>query len=147
MIFDIQHCSLHDGPGVRSTVFFKGCPLSCKWCSNPESQHHASQIMYYQNTCTVCGACITLCPQGALSLDRGAVKRQDDKCQACGQCISVCKSKARALSGSLDSVDEICAEVREHWRIITQSGGGVTCSGGEPLAQPAFLKAFAYQAS
>lgn len=140
MIFDIQHYSLHDGPGVRSTVFFKGCPLSCKWCSNPESQQHASQIMHYQNICTVCGACITACPHGALSLDRGAIKRQNDKCQACGQCISVCKSKASVLSGHPESVNEICSEVREHWRIFMQSGGGITCSGGEPLTQPAFLK-------
>ncbi len=140
MIFDIQHYSLHDGPGVRSTVFFKGCQLSCKWCSNPESQQHTSQIMYYQNICTVCGACITACPHGALSLDRGAIKRQNDKCQACGQCISACKSKARALSGRLESVDEICEEVREHWRIFMQSGGGITCSGGEALTQPEFLK-------
>lgn len=140
MIFDIQHYSLHDGPGVRSTVFFKGCPLSCKWCSNPESQQHTSQVMYYQNTCTVCEACITACPHEALSLDAGTIRRQDDKCQICGECILACKSKSRVLSGHPERVDEICTEVREHWRIFMQSGGGITCSGGEPLTQPEFLK-------
>jgi pyruvate formate lyase activating enzyme len=140
MIFDIQHFSLHDGPGVRSTVFFKGCPLSCKWCCNPESQHHDYQIMYYQDTCTMCGKCIATCPHGALSPDGRTVKRQKDKCQACGQCITACKSNARTFSGRLESIDDIYEEVREHWRIFMQSGGGITCSGGEALNQPAFLK-------
>ena len=141
VIFDIQHYSLHDGPGVRSTVFFKGCPLTCTWCSNPESQHHAPEIMYYQSTCTVCGACIAACPHGALSLGDGAVERDNGRCQQCGACAAVCRARARTFSGRTMSVDEICTEVREHWRIFMQSGGGITCSGGEALAQPAFLYA------
>jgi pyruvate formate lyase activating enzyme len=140
MIFDIQHFSLHDGPGVRSTIFFKGCPLSCKWCSNPESQQHPPQVLYFKNICTVCGACVAACPYGALSSDTESIRRNTDLCQTCGQCIPVCKSKARVLSGHPGSVNEICSEVRQHWRIFMQSGGGITCSGGEPLTQPAFLK-------
>jgi len=140
MIFDIQHFSLHDGPGVRSTIFFKGCPLSCKWCSNPESQQHLPQILYFQNICTLCRTCIASCPHGALSSDAESIKRDNDLCQTCGQCIPGCKSKARVLSGHPDSVNEICSEVREHWRIFMHSGGGITCSGGEPLSQPAFLQ-------
>lgn len=140
-IFDIQHFSLHDGPGVRSTIFFKGCPLSCKWCSNPESQQQYPQLLYFQNLCTLCGACIASCPNGALSADSESIRRDNNLCQTCGQCISACTSQARVLSGNHDSVNEICAEVREHWRIFMTSGGGITCSGGEPLTQPAFLKA------
>ena len=141
MIFDIQHFSLHDGPGVRSTIFFKGCPLSCKWCSNPESQQQYPQLLYFQNLCTLCGACIASCPSGALSADTKTISRENGLCQTCGQCISACASKARLLSGRHVRVNEICSEVREHWRIFMNSGGGITCSGGEPLAQPAFLRA------
>jgi len=140
VVFDIQHYSLHDGPGIRSTVFFKGCPLACKWCSNPESQSHAPQIMYYRNICTACGACIAACPHGALRLNGAAVARATDRCRQCGECASVCKSKARSFSGRTMSVAEICTEVREHWRIFMQSGGGITCSGGEALTQPVFLE-------
>ncbi len=140
MIFDIQHFSLHDGPGVRSTVFFKGCPLSCKWCSNPESQYHAPEILYYQTLCTACGACVSECPQDALSLNEGIVNKQNNNCQACGQCTLACRAKARTLSGRRVNIHEVCSEVREHWRIFMQSGGGVTCSGGEALAQPSVLK-------
>ena len=140
MIFDIQHFSLHDGPGVRSTIFFKGCSLSCTWCSNPESQQTVPQILYFQNLCTLCGACIASCPHDALCSEAESIRKHNDLCQACGQCISVCTSKARSLSGNVESVDEICSEVREHWRIFMHSGGGITCSGGEPLTQPAFLK-------
>lgn len=139
-IFDIQHFSLHDGPGVRSTVFFKGCPLSCKWCSNPESQCHAPQILYYRNLCAACGACVDACPQSALSLKDDIVQKQNDQCLTCGQCAQVCRTQSRALSGRQISAQEICSEVREHWKIFMQSGGGVTCSGGEALAQPSFLK-------
>ena len=141
MIFDIQHFSLHDGPGVRSTIFFKGCPLSCTWCSNPESQQQIPQILYFQTLCTLCGTCVTSCPSGALCSDAGSIKKRTHLCESCGECISACTSKAHVLSGQLESINEICSEVREHWRIFMHSGGGITCSGGEPLAQPVFLRA------
>lgn len=139
MIFDIQHFSLHDGPGIRSTIFFKGCPLSCRWCSNPESQSGKPQLLYYENLCVRCGACVEVCPQGALSLDEDGLHMRREACVACGACAPVCLQNARVISGRIMTVDEVCDEVRQHWRIFTQSGGGVTCGGGEALAQPEFL--------
>ena len=137
-IFDIQHFSLHDGPGVRSTVFFKGCPLSCFWCSNPESQHMFPEVLYYRSQCKQCGACLAACPEGLLHVEDGRVKRAQG-CKACGQCTAACRYGAQILSGRKMSVSEVCDEVHQHWRIFMQSGGGVTCSGGEPMAQLPFL--------
>ena len=136
IIFDIQHYSLHDGPGVRSTVFFKGCPLSCKWCSNPESQCRVPQMMVYPDLCTRCGACVEACPQGALHPDQGIIKHHQEICRMCGQCIRVCRTKARSITGRRADVETICSEVREHWKIFMHSNGGVTCSGGEGMGQP-----------
>ncbi|HMM38942.1 MAG TPA: glycyl-radical enzyme activating protein [Desulfovibrio sp.] len=139
VVFDIQHYSLHDGPGVRSTIFFKGCPLSCRWCSNPESQSRYPQLMFYKNLCIGCGACAAACPSQAIVLSGDGVHMRRDLCQACGRCVSVCLQNARTLSGRVMTVEEVCDEVRQHWRIFMQSGGGVTCGGGEALAQPGFL--------
>jgi len=141
MIFDIQHFCLHDGPGVRSTIFFKGCPLSCRWCSNPESQSGRPQLLFYENLCVRCGACVTACPSQALALDQAGLHLDRERCTACGDCVPVCLQNARALSGRVVTVEEACDEVRQHWRIFMQSGGGVTCGGGEALAQPVFLRA------
>jgi pyruvate formate lyase activating enzyme len=141
VIFDIQHFSLHDGPGVRSTVFFKGCPLSCAWCSNPESQRRVAELLFFKNNCTRCGCCVTSCPNGALSMDENGISTHRKLCVGCGECVSRCPQNARSLSGKVMDVGAITDEVRQHWRIFMQSGGGITCSGGEALAQPAFLKA------
>jgi pyruvate formate lyase activating enzyme len=141
VIFDIQHFSLHDGPGVRSTVFFKGCPLSCHWCSNPESQRRRVQILHFRNNCERCGLCLEACPNDALSRDAGGIHMRQESCTSCGQCASACPQNARVLSGKVMTVEEISNEVRQHWRIFMQSGGGITCGGGEVLAQPVFLKA------
>ncbi|MEC5319351.1 glycyl-radical enzyme activating protein [Brenneria populi subsp. brevivirga] len=141
VIFDIQHFSLHDGPGVRSTVFFKGCPLSCLWCSNPESQRRKPQLMYFAANCVSCGACVAVCKTGALSPGEKGINIDRSVCQSCGLCVEVCSNDARTLSGRKMSVEEIADEVRQHWRIFMQSGGGVTCSGGEILSQPVFLRA------
>lgn len=139
-IFDIQHFSLHDGPGVRSTIFFKGCPLHCPWCSNPESQKHSPEILHYKSQCRQCGACLSACPRHALSLVDKKVIRSGD-CRTCGACVAACPGQAHVLSGRQMDVAQICAEVREHWRIFMQSQGGVTCGGGEPMAQFPFLLA------
>lgn len=139
MLFDIQHFSLHDGPGVRSTVFFKGCPLACWWCANPESQSTAPQLLFFRNLCASCGACLAVCPQGALSLTEDGLRMDRKACTGCGACVPQCRNNARQLSGKLMTVDEICTEVRQHWRIFQQSGGGVTCGGGEALSQAEFL--------
>lgn len=141
MVFDIQHYCLHDGPGVRSTVFLKGCPLSCRWCSNPESQSGQPQLLYYRHLCVGCGACVAACPNRALILDEDGLHLDRDLCAACGLCVPACLQNARALSGRQMTVQQVCDEVRQHWRIFMQSGGGVTCGGGEAMAQPAFLLA------
>ncbi|MDR3299218.1 MAG: glycyl-radical enzyme activating protein [Candidatus Accumulibacter sp.] len=141
IVFDIQHFSLHDGPGVRSTVFFKGCPLSCRWCGNPESQGTRAQLMYFQHLCAACGNCVSACARHALFLEKDGLHIDRDACVACGKCVPYCQRGARAISGHGMSVHEISAEVRQHWRIFQQSGGGVTVSGGEPLAQKDFLYA------
>lgn len=139
MVFDIQHFTLHDGPGVRSTVFLKGCPLACWWCSNPESQNALPQLMFFKDLCTACGACLKVCPHGALSLESLRLVMNRGTCTACGACVEICPNNARQLSGRLMTVQEVLGEVRQHWRIFQQSGGGVTCSGGEALAQQEFL--------
>lgn len=139
MIFDIQHFSLHDGPGVRSTVFFKGCPLACAWCANPESQSSAPQLLYFRTACTGCGSCVPVCPNRALAMMPDGLAFDRHACTACGACVPACPNEARQLSGRIMSIDEITAEVRQHWRIFAQSGGGVTCGGGEALAQADFL--------
>ena len=139
MIYDIQHYSLHDGPGVRSTVFFKGCPLACWWCANPESQARTAQLLFFRHLCTACGACMTACQAGATASASNWPAMDRQRCTGCGACVPHCPNNARQLSGKVMTVAAVCEEVRQHWRIFQQSGGGVTCSGGEPLAQPDFL--------
>lgn len=138
-LFDIQHFSLQDGPGVRTTVFLKGCPLRCKWCSNPESQSARPQILHYGHLCGHCGLCVENCPVQAIHFDeQGRLHRSKD-CLACGRCAELCSRNSATKSGYTASIEDICANISEDWRIMTQSGGGVTVSGGEPLAQPEFL--------
>jgi len=140
-IFDIQRFSTKDGPGVRTTVFFKGCPLSCKWCSNPESQSSRPQILYYKDLCKGCGECVQACAAGAIRVCDGALLYSRDKCVACGECARACPHEARTLSGATMTVDAVCEEVRKDWRTYMHSGGGVTLGGGEALMQPRFLSA------
>jgi len=130
-IFNIQKYSIHDGPGIRTTVFFKGCPLSCIWCHNPESQSFVPEIMQYNKRCIGCGKCVEVCEYGAL-LDR-------DKCTSCGKCAEVCYAKARELAGKLMTVPEVIAQIDKDSIFYDESGGGVTFSGGEPLSQAGFL--------
>ncbi|MDR3158589.1 MAG: glycyl-radical enzyme activating protein [Zoogloeaceae bacterium] len=142
VVFDIQHFSLHDGPGIRSTVFFKGCPLACRWCGNPESQNPRPQLMYFTHLCAACGSCVQACPKQAMFFPpEGGVRFDPSLCVACGACVPGCLRGARSISGRRQEVREIVGEVRQHWRVFQQSGGGVTISGGEPLAQKDFLLA------
>ncbi|WP_300155110.1 glycyl-radical enzyme activating protein [Solidesulfovibrio sp.] len=143
-VFDIQRYCVHDGPGVRSTVFLKGCPLSCAWCSNPESQDPRPQILYFRDLCRQCGACLEACPEGALALEKDALVVRQDLCRACGTCVAACLYEARIRSGEVMTVDAVCRIVQEDWRIYAQSGGGITVGGGEALAQPEFLGALLY---
>jgi pyruvate formate lyase activating enzyme len=153
-IFDIKKYSINDGPGIRTTVFFSGCPLSCWWCHNPESQSLAPDFLYRQNRCLLCGACAEVCPEGAIALECGSsasayaevelrrsVATDREKCTGCQTCISVCYSGARQFSGQDMSVDEVMAQVKREIPFYDESGGGVTFSGGEPLMQPSFLSA------
>jgi pyruvate formate lyase activating enzyme len=147
LIFDLRKFSVHDGPGIRTTVFFKGCPLSCWWCHNPESQGQQPEIMLWDSRCIGCQACVAVCPQGAIIPNAGAgtaghtVTTDRERCTRCGDCIPHCPSDAREWIGRTASVGEVMAEINRDVNFFDESGGGVTFSGGEPLMQPGFLLA------
>jgi pyruvate formate lyase activating enzyme len=140
-IFNIQKFSIHDGPGIRTTVFFKGCPLQCQWCHNPESQQTGQQVMLWPARCIRCGACIESCPQAAISLDEAGALTDLDLCDQCGECTEDCYAGAREMVGRAASVAEVMAEIESDRPFYEESGGGATFSGGEPLLQPDFLLA------
>jgi pyruvate formate lyase activating enzyme len=140
LIFNIMRYALHDGPGIRTTVFFKGCPLSCWWCHNPESQSVHPELLYFPDRCLRCGTCAALCPQHAVS-EEGGRMATSDQCQVCGTCEDLCPADARELAGTRMSVDEVMAAIEKDVIFYDESGGGVTFSGGEPLLQSEFLEA------
>lgn len=135
LLFDIRRFSIHDGPGIRTTVFFKGCPLHCAWCHNPESRTFTPELMLLPGRCTGCGTCAKLCPQGASKNVNGKLSLDRSLCQKCGQCVSACYADARQLVGSTYSVPEVMREILKDAVFYAESGGGVTFSGGEPSAQ------------
>jgi pyruvate formate lyase activating enzyme len=137
-IFNIQRYSIHDGPGIRTTVFFKGCPLQCLWCQNPESQTFQQELFYNKERCTGCGRCLTACPEKAIEIFEGRSRTHRTLCKACGACAEVCPEEARVLMGKRVSAEEVFEEVKKDAIFYERSGGGVTLSGGEPLAQPEF---------
>ncbi|HLO32344.1 MAG TPA: glycyl-radical enzyme activating protein [Anaerolineales bacterium] len=137
-IFDIKKYAIHDGPGIRTTVFFQGCPLSCWWCHNPESQPRMSALIYRANRCIVCGECAAVCPHNAIHINDRAVTDRS-KCDVCGTCAETCYQRAREVSGREVTVGEVMAEIERDVPFYDQSGGGVTFSGGEPLIQRSFL--------
>lgn len=139
-VFDGQRFCTQDGPGIRTTIFFKGCPLRCAWCSNPESQTAEPQLMFHEHLCRACGRCAEVCPHGATTRNEGHLSFHRERCAGCGACARVCPHEARILSGRTVDVDKVVDFVRQDWRYYQQSGGGVTCSGGEALAQPDFLR-------
>lgn len=138
IIFNIQRYSIHDGPGIRTTIFFKGCPLKCFWCQNPESQHRQPEILLKKGVCTGCGQCVSTCPNQASVLNGKTAVILREKCTSCGKCISVCPAEARSLAGKQVTADEVVGEVLKDKKYYVRSGGGVTLSGGEPTAQPEF---------
>ncbi len=142
-VFNIQHYCIHDGFGIRTNVFVKGCPIRCLWCANPESQNPKPQLMYLADKCTGCGACISACRKNAIArkADQPAlVETNRELCDACGACTRACKNDARSISGKTMTVEEAFAEVEED-RLFYGADGGLTITGGEPLAHPDFTTA------
>jgi len=138
-IFNIQRFSVHDGPGIRTTVFLKGCPLRCVWCHNPESLRGEVELVRFESRCLHCGRCIEACPTGRLAALEQA--EEAPECILCGTCAEVCPAEARQVVGRSVTVEELLAEILRDRIFFDDSGGGVTFSGGEPLSQPDFLAA------
>ncbi len=138
-VFNIQHYSIHDGPGIRTTVFINGCPLRCIWCQNPESQSMASSIFYMSEKCTGCGKCVEACPEKAITIVEGKSVTNRSICKGCGTCAQVCPNEARELMGKEMTAEEVFKEVNSDAIFYQNSGGGVTISGGDPVAQPDFV--------
>jgi pyruvate formate lyase activating enzyme len=138
-IFNIQRFSIQDGPGIRTTVFLKGCPLRCLWCSNPESQNSFIEVAYRDTICRECGRCIEVCKAGAISRTEKGVKTDRKICTNCGKCIEACVYGARRFYGEKKTVEEVYREVTRDIPFYRNSGGGVTASGGEPLLQADFV--------
>ncbi len=139
-IFNIQKFSIHDGPGIRTTVFFKGCPLQCIWCHNPESQNLGKEILYDKNKCTLCGSCIKICQNNAIELKDNDLEINMDKCTFCGDCTVCCINSAKQIAGKEYTVDEVMKEVLKDRVFYKNSKGGVTLSGGEPLIYASFVE-------
>ena len=138
MVFDIQRSSLHDGPGIRTAVFLKGCPLHCAWCHNPESQSKNTEISFRPESCAVCGDCVSTCLHGAHSIVNGVHFYDRSLCEQCGDCVETCLYEALKLAGKELTVREVMAVVLRDRLFYEQSGGGLTISGGEPMLQPEF---------
>ncbi len=144
-VFNVQSYSIHDGPGIRVTVFLKGCPLRCLWCANPESHSAAPQLMTYAGRCTGCGGCVGVCPQRAIRLEEtgGKVRAVTDRalCADCGACEAACPNGARELAGRPRTVGEVLEQALRDKLFMDASGGGLTLSGGECLLHPDFSEA------
>lgn len=139
LVFDIKRYAINDGPGIRVTIFMKGCPLHCRWCHNPESISREVQKMYTRSKCIGCGECVSICPLQACELTPAGIVTDRERCIACGACAQVCPAKATEMSGQYQSVDDLLAVIVRERPFFDQSGGGVTFSGGEPLMHPQFL--------
>jgi pyruvate formate lyase activating enzyme len=141
IVFDVKRFSIHDGPGIRTTIFFKGCPLNCWWCHNPEGQAEEPELILRPDRCIGCGACLDVCEREAIVLEGDVIVTQRERCTACGACVEACYTEARELVGRPMTVAQVMDEIERDVAFYDQSGGGVTFSGGEPLAQPDFLRA------
>lgn len=139
-IFNIQRFSVNDGIGIRTIVFLKGCPLRCKWCSNPESQEVFNQLIYNEKNCIGCGRCIKKCTKNAIYYKDDKCKIDWDKCDSCGECTDECFGKALEIEGKEMTVEEVIDEIKKDYSHFLRSNGGLTISGGEPLMQGSFTK-------
>lgn len=140
-IFDIKRFAIHDGPGIRTTVFFKGCPLKCWACHNPEGQAVERELIFRQNRCNGCRDCLEVCEQDALSIDGETLRIRRDRCIVCGTCATTCLAEALEVVGKEVTAAEVMETVERDVVLYDESGGGVTFSGGEPMEQPEFLEA------
>lgn len=143
LITEIQRFCLQDGPGIRTTIFMKGCPLHCPWCHNPETQKAKTELYYYPNNCTLCGRCVDVCPEQASTIEIGndskaALHIDRSKCIGCMKCVDACLNGARARVGNRMTLDQILRESLSDKLFYNRSGGGVTLSGGDPLLYPEF---------
>jgi len=141
VVFDVKRFAIHDGPGIRTTVFLKGCPLECRWCHNPEGQAGEPELVIHVSRCIGCGACLDACPEGAISLNDILAVTDRRLCTVCGACVEICYAEARELAGREMTVGEVMAEIERDRAFYDESAGGVTFSGGEPLLQQEFLLA------
>lgn len=138
IVFDVRRYSIHDGPGIRTTVFLKGCPLRCAWCHNPESQSPGVELVFRPGRCIGCRACLNACGNEALAWGESSPVTDRSRCRACGNCARVCHAQARELVGREVEAESVADEAARDLPFYEESGGGVTVSGGEPLAQAVF---------
>lgn len=142
-IFKIKRFSVHDGPGIRTSVFLKGCPLRCIWCHSPEGITNQITIWHNNNICISCGECVEACPNNALTLNAGnqpGIKINRELCKLAGDCVRVCPSNAMLFTGTATTSQDVIAEIEKDLIFYKSSGGGVTLTGGEPLYQPSFTE-------
>lgn len=137
-VFDIQRFSTHDGPGIRTTVFLKGCPLRCQWCHNPEGLSPEPVLAFTEHQCVHCGACVTACAQGVHTVAANSHGVDRTRCRTCGECVQVCPTRGLEIIGREMTVAEVLGEILRDEPFYKTSGGGMTLSGGEPLAQADF---------
>lgn len=134
LITNVQKFSIHDGDGIRTSVFFKGCPLKCEWCHNPETQRFEKEMQCDKEKCVGCGTCAKVCPNGAISMENGKPEKKKDACTFCGKCVNFCPIGIREIIGREYSVKELIKELMKDQMFYEESGGGVTLSGGEVMA-------------
>lgn len=139
LLFDIKRYAINDGPGIRITLFVKGCPLSCVWCHNPEGVKLGKQKLYTKSKCIGCSSCVEACPQNALRLTKDGIVSDDSRCVLCGKCVEACPTLALEMSGTEYSYDELMTEILKETTVMDRSKGGVTFCGGEPLIYPEWL--------
>ena len=139
LIFNLEKFAVHDGPGIRTVVFIKGCPLHCLWCHNPESQSRNPEILFHHGSCIQCGICDAVCPESCHTVSKAEHRFDRSRCTACGLCTEHCPAEALHLVGRRMSVDEVMSEVMKDQVFYRNSGGGITLSGGEPLVHFAFI--------